>query len=101
VEVLERQLHLANVVGTSHSTRGFAGGLNCWKQETHQDANNGDDDQEFHQREGGPRSIRFALHRRPQKMIWREVIPANERMKTESCIHPANLFQEISEFQKG
>ena len=49
VDCCERDI--LDVVGTLRAPGGFAGGLDCWKQECDQNADNGDDDEQFDQRE--------------------------------------------------
>jgi hypothetical protein len=45
------QSNLLEVVTATHATRGFPSRLNRRKQESHQNANDGDDDQQFNERE--------------------------------------------------
>ena len=51
VEIVQRQTDLFQVVAALSSTSRFAGLLNRGQQQTDQHANNGDDDQQFDQRE--------------------------------------------------
>jgi hypothetical protein len=45
---------LANIVAARHSSGRFAGGLNRRQKQTHQDADDGNHHQQFHQRETTP-----------------------------------------------
>jgi hypothetical protein len=60
VVVLDRQRPLAELISTSCLICGFACGLNCRQQQRDQDANDGNDNQQFDQRKSA------ALHRIPQ-----------------------------------
>ena len=49
VVVVDSQTNLLEIIATAHSPRGFAGGLNRGQQQPHEYANDGDDDEQFHE----------------------------------------------------
>ena len=50
--ILKSQPNLLEVVLARHSSCGFASCLDCWQQQTDQDANDRDHHQQFHQGKG-------------------------------------------------
>jgi hypothetical protein len=49
--VVHSQRDVLQVVGALHPPSRFTRGLNRWQQQRYQDADDGDDDKQFHQRE--------------------------------------------------
>jgi hypothetical protein len=51
VIVVQRKSNLLEVVGTLHSSCGFTGGLHSGQEQSNENADNGDDDEEFNEGE--------------------------------------------------
>jgi hypothetical protein len=64
------QANLLEIIAATHSPSGFASCLHGRQQKPDQDANDGDNDQQLHQREPAERDALFAF------LMWRKQVPA-------------------------
>ncbi|EKK03956.1 hypothetical protein RBSH_00697 [Rhodopirellula baltica SH28] len=92
VIVVQSKAHLLEVVTTTHTSRGLAGGLNSRQQEPYEYSNDRDNDQEFDK--GEPLSSLIAFHK-PKILEKKEKLRG--RSRTESFKRQQNTIREVTE----
>ena len=78
VEVRHGEADLTDVVDTRVAATGFAGRLDGRQQHADERADDGDDDEQFDEREAGPAALNVGAHWKPfwwEKTLWRELLP--------------------------